>query len=84
MVQRSKEYFGRDLAEVARVLVSVRISLRVAQEMMTPEAFISHLHGIELDEGAAADWLASDGSIESITDRMMPYLLAPVDKALSA
>ncbi len=79
-----EKYYGGDVEEVRRLLLGIRDRLRVAQAKMTPEQFKRHLYGIELDEGAAADWLLSDGSIESITNRMLPYLLPPEMKALSA
>ncbi len=84
MARRIEAYYGRDAAVVRVELLSTRNHLRKAHARMAAEDFRSYLHALELDEGAALDWLASDGSIESITDRMLPYFLPPVDKALSA
>ncbi len=84
MARRLKSLYGRDAAEVCVELLSTRNHLRKAHARMPAEEFRSYLHVMELDEAAARDWLASDGSIESITDRMLPYFLPPVAKALSA
>ncbi len=84
MARRIEAYYGRDAAEVCVDLLSTRNHLRKLHARMPAEEFRSYLQAIELDEAAARDWLASDGSIESITDRMLPYFLPPVTKALSA
>ncbi len=84
MARRRESYYGRDAAEVCVELLSTRNHLRKLQARLPAEEFRSYLHAMELDEAAARDWLASDGSIESITDRMLPYFLPPVAKALSA
>jgi hypothetical protein len=84
MARRIKAYYGRDAAEVRVELVSTRNHLRKAHACMPAEEFRSYLHAMELDEATARDWLASDGCIGSITNRMLPYFLLPVAKALSA
>ncbi len=84
MARRIETYYGRDATEVCVELLSTRNHLRKLHACMPAEEFRAYLHAIELDEAAARDWLASDGSIESITDRMLPYFLPPVVKALSA
>ena len=84
IARRIGSYYGRDAAEVCVELLSTRNHLRKLHACMPAEEFRAYLHAIELDEAAARDWLASDGSLESITDRMLPYFLPPVAKALSA
>ncbi len=84
MARRTEGYYGRDAAEVRVELVSTRNHLRKLHARMPAEEFRSYLHAMELDEAAARDWLASDGCIGSITNRMLPYFLLPVAKALSA
>ena len=84
IARRRESYYGRDAAEVCVELLSTRNHLRKLHGCMPAEEFRAYLHALELDEAAARDWLASDGSIESITDRMLPYFLPPVAKALSA
>ena len=84
MARRKEGYYGRDAAEVRVELVSTRNHLRKAHACMLAEEFRSYLDTMELDEAAARDWLVSDGCIGSITNRMLPYFLLPVIKALSA
>ena len=84
MARRIEGYYGRNVAEVRVELVSTRNHLRKLHACMPAEEFRSSLDAMELDEAAARDWLASDGCIGSITNRMLPYFLFPVAKALSA
>jgi hypothetical protein len=84
MVRLSKEYFNRDLLLVVKDALGVRKSLREARAQKTDEEFARYLRGIQLDPGAAADWLSWDGALESVTDRMIPYLVPPLTKTASA
>jgi hypothetical protein len=60
-------------AEIQDELVQISMNLRQARARMTPEEFTSYASGITLDEAAANDFVASDGSVESMTDRMWTY-----------
>ncbi len=74
MARRSPAELGaEEYYKVKDELAGVIESLHQAQRSMTAEEFRGYMRGIELDEAAARDFLASDGSVESMTDRMWVY-----------
>ncbi len=54
-------------------LTAVIRGLREKQAQMTPAELKKHLSQIGLDEVAAADFLASDGTVENMTTQMWVY-----------
>ncbi len=65
-------------AEIQDDLLQISMNLRQARARMASEEFTSNASGIRLDEAAANDFVASDGSIESMTDRMWEFFESPL------
>lgn len=72
------EQMAEEYDEVQRLLASIISGLREKRDQMTPAEFKDHLRGIGLDEVAAADFLASDGTVESMTNQMWVYFDSPL------
>lgn len=78
MFRFSPEYMAKERHEVERILRSVIEGMREKQAEMTPEEFSEHLSRIGFDEVAAADFIASDGTLESMTEQMWVYFESPL------
>ncbi len=64
-------------AEIQDELMQIIMNLRQAQARMTSEVFTSYVSGLDLDEATANDFVAADGSAESMTERMWEYFESP-------
>ncbi len=64
-------------ADIQDELVQIIMTLRQAQARMTPDEFRDYASGSELDEVTANDFVAADGSAESMTERMWDYFESP-------
>ncbi len=76
--QANEAYYAGAEETLRKDLASVISHMRAAHAKMSADEFKSHLAGIGMDEGAAQDFLASDGAIESMTSRMWVYFDSPL------
>jgi hypothetical protein len=86
MARRIDEYYPGAAARVKSELLWIMFQLHKAQKQMTPKEFTGYLWRRGMAEADAEDFLASDGSIERMTDRMWIYFESPLKphKVLSA
>ncbi len=59
-------------------LDSVISHMREAHATRDADAYKRYLRGISMDDAAAQDFIASDGTIESMTPRMWVYFESPL------
>ncbi len=65
-------------AEIQAELLQISMNLRQARARRASEEFTSYASGIRLDEAAANDFVAADGSIATMTEHMWTYVEAPL------
>ncbi len=65
-------------AEIQDDLLQISMNLRQARARMASEEFTPNASGIRLDEAAANDFVAADGSIETMTEHLWTYAESPL------
>lgn len=80
-------YYAHESANLRFQIVRLRNGIRSARARMADDEFKAYMvYGLQMDEASVNDFLASDGSIESMTDRMWLFFISPLSPrtALSA
>jgi hypothetical protein len=80
-------YYRHETANLRYQVLRLRNGICSARARMTDDAFNAYMKDqLQMDEASANDFLTSDGSIESTTDRMWVFLVSPLSPqtALSA
>ena len=78
--ERSIEaYYAHESANLRFQIVSLRNGIRSARVRMGDDEFNAYMvDGLQMDEASVNDFLASDGSIESMTDCMWRHVVSPL------